>query len=212
MSRLFLIGLLISLWLNGFSAAQDVTSLRLRDGLEIRIAAPEGWFKRDVTQNANYPSNYFFQDRLSRLDEGVQPQGAFIQVSLVSQSAVAERIGTGMPPADVALAYVNSLLTSSSATATVGRPAEFTWGDYPALILPLMYEKSDLHGGRTACEMVALALDGRVLLMVLYAPPGRWSVLDSAWRGSLSSLIVNGENLPTDALFASLDKTEFSGG
>jgi hypothetical protein len=174
-----------------------VASLRLSDGPEVRLSAPPGWQRRVVTESASVPATYFFEADLRAVEEGSNPPGAFILITLLGESPLRERLGVQeLPPAgSLALAYLNALLAGRSSDLTLGNPIEFEWGeDHYAVLLPGEFS------GDEAFQLLILEIDGRLLSVAVYAPLDDWLDIAPIWENVLGSLRVDGDVLPTEPL------------
>jgi hypothetical protein len=174
-----------------------VASLRLSDGPEVRLSAPPGWQRRVVTESTSVPATYFFEADLRAVEEGSNPPGAFILITLLGESPLRERLGVQeLPPSgSLALAYLNALLAGRSSDLTLGNPIEFEWGEeHYAVLLPGEFS------GDEALQLLILEIDGRLLSVAVYAPLDDWPDIAPIWENVLGSLRVDGELLPTEPL------------
>jgi hypothetical protein len=191
-------------------AGPPVASLRLRNGLEVRLSAPMGWQRRDVTRSADYPTSYFFEDDLRQLEQGQQPRGAYLQLSLLDSSRLKAITGLAeLPPSgqgELALAYVNSLIPLANPNLTLLAPIEFDWtDDYHALLLPIEYPSEvALHPDGTRQHLLLVESANSLILLSFYAPSANWESAYVFWEGMLGSLTVNGSLLPSAPLQAAL--------
>lgn len=187
-------------------AGPVVAALRLGNVLEVRLAAPQDWQRRDATLRADYPTTYFFEDDLRELAEGENPSGAFIQVSLLDQPKLRRLLDAEdlPPPRDLALAYLNALLPNASPNAQYGEPLDFEWGAYYAVLIPVRYTASGMLQ-----HLLVVEIENRLLMATCYAPPTRWEAVFPIWRNVLNSLTINGETPPTETLNAGLGQAVF---
>jgi len=181
-------------------------SLRLSSGLEVRLAAPEGWHQRDATQSAGYPSAYFFQDDLRLLAEGENPSGAFVQISLIGAAKLRAILGAEPPPDDPLLAYLNTMVGKAHADAVFGDPISFAWTEeIDAVLLSASYPANFAQQSL----VMAVAEEGLVLV-TLYVPRSRWNTVKPIWEAMLLSLRVNGEAPPAAPLQEALARESFT--
>jgi hypothetical protein len=185
-------------------AGPVAASLRLTDGPEVRLSAPPGWQRRVVTQNASMPATYFFEADLRAVEEGGTPRGAFILMTLLDESPLRTRLGVDeLPtPGNLALAYLNALLTEQSPGLTLGNPIDFAWDEsHYAVLLP-----GEFSGDGRLLQLLVLELDGRLLTVALYAPQNDWRSIAPIWENVLGSLTVNGDLLPSEPLQEALSQ------
>jgi len=172
----------------------------LRGVADVRIAAPLGWQRRDVSET--YSAVYLFEDDLREFTMGQAIDGAFAQLTLQPIEGVPDDLQTG----GLALAYLNSLLPTVDPTVLIEQPNILEWTDdivaiwieaqHPAAIAP--------HPAGTNQQLWVIELDNEVLTLSFYAPTGRANELLDAWGTILQSIIVNDVPLPRepiDALF-----------
>lgn len=163
-------------------------SLRVRSGTEIRLSAPEGWYRQDVTRQAVYPTQYFFEDDPRTIPEGRFPPGAVIQVSIVDASRVTERLGTLPAPGQIAAAYATYLAQTPEEPGTA-----YQWGSYPAYRVDLTYPTSfAMHASGTHQQLILVEVGQDIVQLTIYAPESRWSTLEEVWQNILSGLLING--------------------
>lgn len=175
--------------------APPVASLRLNEGLEVRLAAPQGWYRRDVTPNAAYPSIYFLEDDVRSFSEGDPVSGAVIQVTLMSENYLARLLETENLPDELLIPYLNVFLPLADSRFSPQTPREFEWTpDYQAVRLPAEYGTS-YHQ-----DLILIQSGQRLILLTIYAPQTRWTQLRPIWQNILSSLTINGVTLPLDPL------------
>lgn len=191
-------------------AGPPVAALRLRNGLEVRLSAPSGWQRRDVTRSADYPTSYFFEDDLRHLTEGEQPRGAYLQISLLDSTRLRAIIGADeLPPSgqgELALAYLNTMIPLANTSATFQAPMEFEWTeDYYALLLPLDYPSEiALHPDGTHQHLLLIEAPNSLIMLSFYAPSANWETSQTAWVGMLGSLTINGNLLPLEPIETAL--------
>jgi hypothetical protein len=181
-------------------AGPPVAALRLETGLEVRLALPPDWFRRDVSREADYPSQYLFENDPRTIPEGGTLRGAVAQISLISPGRLARLLDQDSPPdSDWGLAYLNTLLALTPSGISPGLPSEYPWGEGRAYSLFLTYPPGlGFHADGTQQHFVLLEQPGGLVMLTFYAPSNRWADLRPLWQNILGALQVNGGALPSD--------------
>lgn len=190
-------------------SGSTVASLKITDGAEVRLAAPETWLRRNMTERAEYPTVFFYEDDWRLLAEGDLLTGALIQVSLIAESRILSQLEVNELPENLLATYSAYWEASSYQEIVRGTWLDFTWGDVPARALGVRYPPEyAAHSGGTIQQIILAELDGGLLLITIFAPATQWDSVKSDWQTALSSAVVDGEILPIDPLLTALESLE----
>ncbi len=186
-----------------------VAALKLNGGAEVRLAAPPNWFRRNMTENPDFPTTFFYEDDWRGIEEGDPLDGALIQVSLISEARILAQFEQNELPEALVVAYSQFLQNNTYAEIQVGTWIDFTWGDVPARIVGVRYPVNySAHAGGTLQQVILVEIDGGLLMLTLYAPENQWDSALSVWQTVLSSTVINGTVLPIDPLLQVLEQME----
>lgn len=174
-----------------------VASLKLPQGTEMRMAAPENWYRRNMTENPEFPTTFFYEDDWREIAEGDPLQGALIQVSLIAESRILQQLELAALPDDLLTAYTDFLVANTYEEVQVGEWVNFAWGDYAARGVGVRYPiEYSAHASGTRQQLILVAVEGGLMMLTIYAPSDEWEAAQANWQTVLSSSVLDGEVLP----------------
>lgn len=184
-----------------------VAALKISGGAEVRIAAPPNWFRRNMTDNPDFPTTFFYEDDWRGIEEGEPLRGSLIQVSLISEARILIQLQQADLPSDPVSAYSTFLQTNTYEQIAVGTWVDFAWGSAPARVVGVRYPAEyAAHSGGTLQQVILVEIEGGVLMVTLYAPQNEWASALALWQTVLSSTVVNGSVLPVEPLLQALEQ------